>query len=457
MLEQLSNLQITCDKIPELITEPVQWHHAGHTFTRSLFAGGWLQRCPACTKKQSCAAAGEARWNKWRKENPNKKWTHTEDAKTKIKNTVKEKYGVDNVAQIETVKAAAQQTFRRSYIETTVPLLLKNIEMNFDVVPAEVHHYSDSGKKHKWLHRKCGHEFYHYLNYAGLPACPNCKPKSNPEQELFEFVSSVVATVRGTRTLLSPTKKEIDIWLPEYRLGIEMNGVYWHSDKMANSSLKEKTDLATANGISLVHIWDYEWITKQQIVKNIILSKLGKTSRIFARECKIKELPSDEARDFFMNNHIHGAGNRLTVNIALEHRNQVVMVMTFGKPRFSKNTEWEIIRSCSRIGNTVVGGLSKCLAYFRERHPGKIISYADRRLFDGASYEKLGFKFIAVRAPNYQYVKGTKVLSRIECQKHKLPQLLGEKFDPALTEEQNMIANNWLKISDCGVSTWILD
>ena len=52
--------------------------------------------------------------------------------------------------------------------------------------------------------------------------------------------------------------------------------------------------------------------------------------------------------------------------------------------------------------------------------------------------------------PNYWYVKGGKCLSRYQCQKHKLPELLGESFDPKLTEVENMIVNGWLRVFDCG-------
>jgi hypothetical protein len=455
ILKDLAKLGITPKATPSLVTQKVEWTHLDHTFNRSLYAGTWLAGCPICNRKKQILDASKTRWAKW-KNNNTEKWTHTELTKAKIRKTVQEKYGCDNVSQNADVKKKINLTYRANYIEKVVPKLLREIKACYNVVPVGQHDYSDSGKKHEWVHIDCGRHFFHYLNYGGPTQCPNCRPKSIPEESLFEFVAQHAKVERGRRDILSPSKKEIDIWLPDYSLGIELNGVYWHSTEKEYTPLLEKTKLAEKNNIQLLHIWDYEWVTKRPIIENIILSKLGKTKKLFARKCKIEIVDAAVAKNFYEENHIHGKSNRHTHNIALKMGNDIVFMTSFGKPRFSKDAEWEIIRSCSKIGNTVLGGFSKCLSYFRTKYAGRIITYADKRFFDGHSYEKLGFTMIAVRQPNYYYVKGANVLSRMECQKHKLVKILGNAFDPALTEEQNMLINGWNQIKDCGVSTWVL-
>jgi hypothetical protein len=80
-----------------------------------------------------------------------------------------------------------------------------------------------------------------------------------------------------------------------------------------------------------------------------------------------------------------------------------------------------------------------------------LISYVDLRYFNGSGYEKAGFKLESKSSPGYIYVKDSEILKRYQCQKHKLAKLLGDKFDPLLTEEENMSLSGYYKIYDCGM------
>ena len=122
--------------------------------------------------------------------------------------------------------------------------------------------------------------------------------------------------------------------------------------------------------------------------------------------------------------------------------------MTFCKSRFNKNFEWELSRFSS--SKHVIGGAGKLLKYFeRVYKPKSLITYADRRFSQGNLYYKLGFTFDHFSSPNYFYVKNQIKLSRIQCQKHKLIKILGNKFDKNLTESENMCLNGYNKIYDC--------
>ena len=127
--------------------------------------------------------------------------------------------------------------------------------------------------------------------------------------------------------------------------------------------------------------------------------------------------------------------------------------MTFGKPRFNKKYEWELLRFCS--SKPVIGAASKLLKYFeRNYNPKSLISYANRCWSSKLSnvYEKIGFKLVGESDPGYSWVKNKEmILSRYQCQKHKLKDLLGEyKFDPYASEELNMTKNGFKKVFDCG-------
>jgi hypothetical protein len=126
--------------------------------------------------------------------------------------------------------------------------------------------------------------------------------------------------------------------------------------------------------------------------------------------------------------------------------------MTFGKCRFDKKHEWELLRFCNKLGYHVPGSASKLLKYFEKTYkPTSLVSYADRRWSIGNVYEKLGFKFSHNSLPNYWYFKNNSLLleSRVKYQKHKLKNLL-ENFDENKTEVENMKANGYNRIFDCG-------
>ena len=114
--------------------------------------------------------------------------------------------------------------------------------------------------------------------------------------------------------------------------------------------------------------------------------------------------------------------------------------------------EYEMVRFCNLLNTTVIGGASKLFSYFQKNHnPEKLplISFADRRFFEGGLYKMLGFVLEKYTSPSYIYWKNNKVLNRMSCQKHKLNKLL-DIFDSSLSEYQNMLNNGFRRVWDCG-------
>ncbi len=283
--------------------------------------------------------------------------------------------------------------------------------------------------------------------------CSHCSSNiSNLEKEVVNFVKSLnVIIVENTRKIINPY--ELDIYIPEHNLAIEFNGLYWHSELQGKGSDYHlmKTELCEEKGIQLLHIFESEWLNKKDIVKSIIKAKLGLTKHIYARKCEIKEVNKDDTSEFLINNHLQGK-NPSKVSCGLYYENILVALMTFGKSRFDKNIEWELIRFANKKDISVVGGASKLLKYFNNKYQVKsLITYADRRYSNGNLYEQLGFKFSHCSKPNYFYFlkNDYELYSRQKFQKHKLSKLLSS-FNPNLTEWENMKANKYNKIWDCG-------
>ena len=170
---------------------------------------------------------------------------------------------------------------------------------------------------------------------------------------------------------------------------------------------------------------------------------------------EIKKIDKQISKSFQESNHIQGYVPS-SIEIGLFYNDELVLLTTFGKPRFNKNYEYELLRLCSKQNYSVVGGFSKILKYFKQTYSSSIISYACRKYSSGNVYEKTGFTFIENSKPSYLYTKDDIVLSRYQCQKHKLKNLLGNEYDCDLTEKENMIDAGYHKVFDCGNKVYVL-
>ena len=247
----------------------------------------------------------------------------------------------------------------------------------------------------------------HLVTHSTGAICRICNPISKPEQGLLGFIRSKYTGWIETSDKSILEGKELDIVLPDLGLAIEFNGDYWHSDKFRDKEYHlDKTNRVQDFGYQLIHINESEWDNKQDIVKSRIQSLLGDSYKIYAKKTLIRRI--DFPKEFLETNHIQGSGSNSSYNYGLFLKDELIAVMTFSIPRFSKGYDYELIRYCSLLDITVVGGASKLLKAFIKDMPNKtIISYSDKRWSKGNLYKVLGFILDHTSTPNYRYIKGT--------------------------------------------------
>lgn len=295
-----------------------------------------------------------------------------------------------------------------------------------------------------------------YLNHYQGKGCPKCGNNiSKNESEIFDFIKSFgFKTEDRNRTILNG--KEIDILIKDLNIGIEYNGLKWHSDKFKDINYHiDKTILAKNNGINLIHIFEDEWVFKKDICKSRLLNILGMTpNKIYARETVIKEIQLDDYRNFLNLNHIQGfVGGK--IYIGLYKDNVLVSAMSFGNLRknlgsISKENHYELLRFCNKLNTSVIGGASKLFKYFiKNYNPDYIISYADRRWSQGNLYYNLGFNKVGVSKPNYFYLSPN-FIKRESRFKYRKDVLVKMGYDSNKTEREIMIDKNYSRIYDCG-------
>lgn len=301
----------------------------------------------------------------------------------------------------------------------------------------------------------CGRQFKDHFDGSRIPDCKSCSNpylSSNSEKEIVEYIKSIYNgnIIENDRTILD--RKELDILLPELKLAIEFNGLYWRSElsgKDKNYHLN-KTKLCKKKGIRLIHIFEDEWMNKKDIVKSKLQYLMGlyDGDRIFARNCVIKEIDSKLKSEFLNKHHTQGNDNA-QIRLGAFYKNKLVAVMTFGKTRIAlgaqakENNEWELMRFATSA--FVIGISGKLLKYFQRNWKySNIISFADRRWSIGNLYDKLGFDKVSETSPSYFYFKpGSNIkFHRFSFRKSVLKNKL-ETFDPNLTEWQNMVMGLW--------------
>ena len=299
--------------------------------------------------------------------------------------------------------------------------------------------------------------------------------KTNEEYicEIYDFIVSTISTLpEDKQNQISVSKNstifdnhvDIEIKTPERHVCIDFIGFKTHNEKyMDRKTMVNKTTELESHGIQLISLWENEWVEKQEICKSRIRQIIGITKfRIFARQCKIREISSSTACSFIENNHIQG---KIAAPIAYglfyynksNNKEYLVACMTFGNLRknmgqTSRKGWYELYRFCNLMNFTIVGGASKLFKHFLKIYkPTHVISFANRRWSTNNQhtlYNHLGFKYDGVTEPSYFYNQDGKIVNRFACRKDILISKHG--CSPNDTEHNFCMSMGWYRIYDCG-------
>lgn len=323
-------------------------------------------------------------------------------------------------------------------------------------------------------HNKCGHEFnasYNNFSYnkffVNNCRCPFCHTISNFQKEVYDFIKFLDNTaIYNDRKTLKKFKKEIDIYLPDKKIGFECDGLYWHSENLVGKKYQmEKSQICEKNNIRLIHIFEDEFIKNKNIVFNKIRHIIGKdnnSEKIYARKCKIEIISKKEKNDFLNNNHLQGTCSS-SINLGLKYQNKLVAVLTFSKPRpgigksKTNKIRYELARYATDINYRIIGGFSKLLKYFTDNYNfDEIYSYGDLRWVNANNnvYLKNNFKLTQISPPNYWYFYNNTRYHRFGFTKKSIKRKFPDIYDSNLTEFQMMDKTEYKRIWDCGTAVF---
>lgn len=381
--------------------------------------------------------------------------------KEKIKNTLRNKYGVDSPLQSNVLQEKRNNTMIKKYGTNSVfysDIYKESMLKKYNVInPMQssdiLKRVSDTQRKQKLdilvekikstnkefisveenrlnlKCKKCGNIFS--IHRCSLNAhlrndnefCQKCNPinrfRSNGKNEVYEFCLNEFSNQK-----ISNNRKiggyELDIFFDDLNFGIEYNGLYWHSEDYKSEDYhQKKLEKFESLGINILQIWEDDWFLKQDIIKNIIRSKINPI-KIGARNFKIKIVDFKEAKEFHEKFHLDGY-SVAKIHIGLYLEGELISLASFGKSRYKNDAEWELIRYTTKENYSIIGGFSKILNFFvKNQNPLSLKSYKKLDLGYKNFYESLGFKKEKRVSPNFFWIVNGVRVNRQNFQKKKL-------------------------------------
>ncbi|NBO99492.1 MAG: hypothetical protein EBU90_05095 [Proteobacteria bacterium] len=302
---------------------------------------------------------------------------------------------------------------------------------------------------------KCSKQFQGSLRSLQRGHCYHCSPGgSAAQEEVARWIESLgFNVVRNVRKTLGGL--ELDIVVEDKKFAVEYNGLYWHSHVNKTQGYhNNKTLSSEAAGIKLVHVFEDEWRDKQNVIKSMILSRLGISfKKEYARKCDVRELSRKERKSFFEENHADGDVPSITAWGLIDYSGEIVYAISVRRPFHKKYEGIEIARCCPKLNYNVPGGLTKLInhakSWSKQKGHKKIVTYVDKRWGGaGEGYKYAGFKEISVTPPRFWW---TDFENRYNRFKFKADSSEG------LTEAQIADAAGVVKIWGCGNLVFELD
>lgn len=285
--------------------------------------------------------------------------------------------------------------------------------------------------------------------------------ESKPEKELKEMIQSCGLECHKEKALFDGM--EIDIFVPEKMIGIEYDGVRYHTEWFGKKNRwyhLNKTMKCREKGVKLIHIFEDEYKHKREIVENKVKHILGvqqNLPKIMGRKCEVREISKPVAQKFLDEYHIQGADNS-SVQIGAFNGEHLLAVMSF---KTEKDNNWELTRFASDYHYICQGIGGRLFKHFVKKfNPSKIKSFADRRWTideEHNVYIQMGFAFDGYVNPDYRYV----LPNANNCERHHKfgfrKTILHNKygFPLDMTETQMVKKLKYDRIWDCGLIRYV--
>ena len=327
--------------------------------------------------------------------------------KQHIKESNLEKYGVERPAQSDEIKRKTIETNRKRYGVDYTCLVFSG--------------------KYKGNDSSYNRSFAKLLDDVGIVY----------EREFLLEKYSYDFKVGNTLIEINPTATHNTHFNPYGKNRIDTN---YHRDK---------SELARDSGYNVIHVFDWDDTDK-------VINLLKHRDTVYARNCDVRVVNDIDTNKYLDMYHLQGTCRGQKIRLGLYHNNQLVSLMTFGKSRFNKSCEYELLRYCSHYN--VVGGAEKLFKYFVDNYkPNSIVSYCDTSKFSGKVYDALGFKYIKTNSPRKHWysLKEKRHITDGLLLSQGYDRLFKESHGKGTSNEELILSRGYLPVYDCGQATYI--
>lgn len=268
---------------------------------------------------------------------------------------------------------------------------------------------------------------FNHLQGRGCPECANIK-KSKEEENIYKILNSWNINIIKNDRLIFQNKYELDLYLPDYNLAIEYNGLYWHSSEFRDNLYHQNKYIdCYEKGINLIQIFEDEWVHQKEKVIDKLKGYLNiqKDNVIDINQCIIEEYDNQNTFDlwcFEEDNYLEIDDLRhekSDINIVLKHDNEIVSVLSLNKENDNK---YIITRFFDKLNYQINDSFKTLLNWFIQNFKPSEIFYLDDLRW---SQEKLlidnGFVFDKLMEPKeYWMIKSERRRLKFENSDDKL-------------------------------------
>lgn len=381
----------------------------------------------------------------------------SEDCQSKYASTSLKHYGVPHPAMSDIVLDAMKRTCNDRYGHD---FAIQNEDIKLKMVNSQrVLRESDPSISERFrqsIHRTCIDRYG--VDWPCL--LPQCREASNVI--VSKINREFARRLKGIGILCDVEfrveNKSYDLHIRNSNILIEINPTYthnsfgnhWDANGLYKNYHIEKTEVAARNGFRCIHVWDWDDIDK---IVNMLQPKEVK----YARKLNVVELKHDKVSKFLKDNHLQGDCKGQSMCLCLVDKdNNIVQVMTFGKPRYTSKYQYELLRLCTDSRYRVVGGSQRLFKYFVQNfHPESILSYCDMSKFSGEVYERLGMFHHHNTEPAKVWSNGSDRITDNLLRQRGVDQLFHTDFGKGSSNEELMLEMGWLPVYDCGQSVYV--
>lgn len=399
--------------------------------------------------------------------------------RAKIDKTIQEKYGVDNVSRLPGIRekirtalksdesVAKYKATSRSHYGTDYPAQSEEIQYLMKKTCMERYGVEYVGSLPEVIAktRDTVLKRYGYTTYLSTDAArekARAAVLANFSGRISklnkEFGEKLSANNINYEFEYYLNRKWYDMRLTDCNTVVEIDPSYTHSSVPSHWSEEGldpnyhvmKTEKAKEAGYRCIHIFDWDDWDKMMTVLKQPVHKIG------ARKCELRLVTNKESNAFLDEHHIQGAVQGVLEGYGLYYQDKLIQVMTFGRPRYTKKYDFELLRLCTLPDYAVSGGAERLFKHFTMFHlSSTILSYCDLAKFSGEVYSRLGFQLDHVSSPAKVWSRGKQRVTDNLLRQRGYDQLFGTSYGKGTSNEQLMLDNGWLPVYDCGQAVYV--